>query len=69
MNKEDFKNTKFCKTNTKVNNLERKIPDAYTLIETNQYNIPKQKMMMLRTKYDIKKIILTSSINKFLLHY
>ena len=74
MNEEVVKNTKFCKINTKINNLENKIPDAYTLIQANQYNIAKQnlkqKMVMLTAKYQIKqqqKII--SWLNKFLLHY
>ena len=54
MNEEVVKNTKFCKINTKINNLENKIPDAYTLIQANQYNIAKQnlkqKMVMLTAK-------------------
>ena len=32
------KNTKFNKPNTKVSDLEYKIPDASTSIQTNQYN-------------------------------
>ena len=32
------KNTKFNKLNTKVSDLEYKIPDASTSIQTNQYN-------------------------------
>ena len=59
MNEEVVKNTKFCKINTKINNLENKIPDAYTLIQANQYNIAKQnlkqKMVMLTPKYQIKQ--------------
>ena len=50
---------------TKVNNLEKKIPDATTLIYINQYDTDKQnlektlemvkiqKLMKLRTKYQI----------------
>ena len=34
--------TKFNKLNTKVSNLENKIPDATTVIHINQYNIDKQ---------------------------
>ena len=36
------KNTKFNTLKTKVNNLDKKIPDATTLIHTNQYNTDKQ---------------------------
>ena len=36
MSKEVVKNTKFNKLNTKVNNLENKIPDGPTLIQTYQ---------------------------------
>ena len=38
VSKEVVKNTKFNKVNTKVNNLENKIPDATTLIHVNHYN-------------------------------
>ena len=38
MSKEFVKNTKLKKINTKVNNLEKKNPDAFTLIQTTQYN-------------------------------
>ena len=36
VSKEVVKYTKFNKLNTKENNLEKKIPDASTLIQTNQ---------------------------------
>ena len=36
------KNTKFNTLKTKVNNLEKKIPDATTLIYVNQYNTDKK---------------------------
>ena len=39
---EVIKNTKFNTLKTKVNNLEKKIPDATTWIHINQYNINKQ---------------------------
>ena len=39
---EGIKNTKFNTLKTKVNNLEKKIPDATTLIPINQYNADKQ---------------------------
>ena len=42
VDKEAIKNTKFNTLNTKVNNLEKKIPDDSTLIQTNQYNKDKQ---------------------------
>ena len=41
---EVFKNTKINTIKTKVNNLEKKIPDATTLIHINQYNIDKQNL-------------------------
>ena len=39
---EVVKNTKFNTLKTKVNNLEKKIPDGATLIHINQYNTDKQ---------------------------
>ena len=42
MSKEIVIITKFNKLNTKVSNLENKIPDATTVIHINQYNIDKQ---------------------------
>ena len=44
VNKEVVKNTKFSKLNTKVNKLERKVPDTTTLIHINQYNTDKQTL-------------------------
>ena len=41
---EVVKNTKFNILQTKVNNLEKKIPDATTLIHINQYNTDKQNI-------------------------
>ena len=42
--KEVVKNTKFNKLKIKVNSLEKKIPDATTLIHINQYNTDKQNL-------------------------
>ena len=42
VSEEVLKNAKFNKLNTKVNNLENKVPDTSTLIQTNQYNIHKK---------------------------
>ena len=39
-----IKNTKFNSLKTTVNNLEKKIPDATTLIHINQYNTDKQNL-------------------------
>ena len=54
---EIVKNTKFYTLKTKVNNLEKKIPDASTLIHINQYSTNKQnlekKMKMLIETYQI----------------
>ena len=41
---EVVKNTKFITLKTKVNNLEKKIPDAATLIHINQYNTGKRNL-------------------------
>ena len=42
VDKEVVKNTKFNTLKTKVNNLDKKILDAATLIHINQYNTDKQ---------------------------
>ena len=44
VNNEVVKNTKLNTLKTKVNNLEKKISDATTLIHTNQYNTGKQNL-------------------------
>ena len=41
---EVVKNTKLNTLKTKVNNLEKKIPDATALIHINQYNTNKQNL-------------------------
>ena len=41
---EVVKNKKFNTLKSNVNNLEKKIPDATTLIHINQYNIEKQNL-------------------------
>ena len=41
---EVVKNTKFVALKTKENNLDKKIPNATTLIHTNQYNTDKQNL-------------------------
>ena len=50
---EVVKNTKFNTLRTKVNNLEKKIPDSTTLIHINRYNADKQNLekKMGNTKY------------------
>ena len=40
---EVVKNTKFNTLKTKINNLDKKIPDATTLIHINQYTTDKKK--------------------------
>ena len=52
---EIVKNKKFNKLETKVNNLENKIPDGTTLIHINQYNTDKENL-------EKKKIPDTSSL-------
>ena len=44
VSKEVVKNTKFNTLSTKVNNSEKRIPDATTLIHINQYNTDKQSL-------------------------
>ena len=41
---EVVENTKFNTLETKINSLEKKIPDATTLIHINQYNTHKQNL-------------------------
>ena len=57
---EVVKNTKFNTLKTEVNSLEKKIPDATTLIHINQYNTDKQnlekKMEILVKKYQIQVV-------------
>ena len=57
---EVVKNTKFDILKTKVKNLEKKIPDAITLIYINQCNTDKQnlekKMEIMMTKYQIQMV-------------
>ena len=52
------KNIKFNTVKKKVNKLEKKVPDATTLIDNNQYNTDKQnlekKLKMLIRKYQIR---------------
>ena len=55
-----FRNTKFNTLKAKVNNLDKKIPDATTLIHINQYNTDKQnlekKIKKLIKKYQIQVV-------------
>ena len=44
MSKDVVQNTKYSKVNTKINNLEKKIPNATTLIHISQYNTDKQNL-------------------------
>ena len=44
VDKQVVKNTKLNKLKTKVNNLDKNIPDATTLIHINQYNTDKQNL-------------------------
>ena len=52
---EVVKNAKFNTLETKVNNLEKKIPDATTLIHINQYNTDKQNLEKKIGDVDKKK--------------
>ena len=44
LDNEVVKNTKFNALKTKVNNVEKKIPDVTNLIHINQYNTDKQNL-------------------------
>ena len=48
------KNTKFNTPSTKINSLEKKIPDATTLIYINQYNTDKQNLKKKNMEVSIK---------------
>ena len=66
---EVVKNTRFITLKTKVNNLEKKIPDATTLIHINQYNTDKQYSEEKIGDVDKKKIsdaigLVTSTVLK-----
>ena len=54
-------NTKFNTLKRKVNNLDKKIPDATTLIHINQYNTDKQNLEKKIGDVD-KKILDTSGL-------
>ena len=55
MKNEVVKNTKVSTLKTKVNKLDKKIPDATTLIHINHYNKDKQNLEK-KLKMSIKKI-------------
>ena len=69
MSKEVVRKTVYNKLNTKVNNLENKIPGANILIHISQYNTNKQSLEE-KTKYFNKKIshvsplVITTALNK-----
>ena len=52
--KDAVKMTVYNKLNTKVNNLENKIPDATTLIHINQHSTDKQKLEEKMGDFDKK---------------
>ena len=58
VSKEVVKSTKFNKLNTKVNNLEKKISDAATLIQANQYSTDKQNLDKKNGDFDKKYLTL-----------
>ena len=51
---EVIKNTKFNPLKAKVNNLDKKIPDATILIHINQYNTDKQNLEKKKLEMLIK---------------
>ena len=54
---EVVKNTKFNTLKTKVNNVEKKIPDATKLIHVNQNNTDKQNLQKKPGDVDKKNLI------------
>ena len=50
VSKEVLKKTMYNKLNTKVNNLEKKIPHVSTLIQTNRCRTDKQNLEMSRIR-------------------
>ena len=59
---EVVKNTKFNTLKTKVNSLEKKIPDTTNYIYINQYNTDKQNLEKKKLKLLFKKILDTSCL-------
>ena len=62
---EVVKNKKFSTLKTKANNLEKKNPDATTLIRVNQHNTDKQnleKMEMVMKIYKIRLVLLLKNL-------
>ena len=64
-----LKNTNFNALNTTVNNLEKKISDATTLIHINQCNTDKQKKqyrkkleMLIKKKQDTSGLVTTTAV-------
>ena len=55
MDNEVIKNTKLNTLKTKVNNLEKNIPNATTLIDINQYSTDKQNLEKKIEDVDKKK--------------
>ena len=68
VSKEFAKNTKFNKLNTQINNLEKKIPDYSSLIQTNQYNADKQNLEKLNGDVEGKKTNTSSLVNTTVLY-
>ena len=66
---EVIKNTKFNTLKTKVNNLEKKIPDATTLIHINECNTDKQnsekKIGDLDKKIPDKGGLVTANVSEY----
>ena len=63
VSKEVVKNTKFNTPNTKVNNLEKKIPDATTFIHINQYQKGRQNLE--KKSGDVDKNYLTLVVSDY----
>ena len=65
---EVVKNTKFNTLKTKINSLEKKIPDATTLIHINQYNtdkpnLEKEMEMLIKKRLDTSGLLTTTALN------
>lgn len=63
VSKEIAKNMKFNELNTKVKNLERKIPDVTTLIHISQCNTNSKLEMLIKKIFDLSGLVTTALLN------
>ena len=71
LDKQVVKNKNISTLNTKVNSLEKEIPDLNTLFQINQYNIDKQNLqkkivMLIKKMPDISGLSITTVLTTVL---